>query len=498
MHIPYLEIDNNIIHYQWHNSETASEKNVLVLVHGLGLDLNSWNLLLPLLKKEYRILQLDLQGHGNSGFNGLTPILDVMTHDIHRLIHHLGIKQFHIVGHGFGGFVAIQYSYQYCEEVLSLTLISVPVNYPVKLAEKQITKRKEHSRHSESLESLGKELIPKICYQLTEENEQILLESFRRVNKKVYFMLFHTEFNKSMQKYLKALDTPILLLTGAEDPVYPPELFSITLNLVPYARFLTVPDAAFAVQLDQPAIVAKWIHQFIQQKSVARDNLTYNYLADLSNEIRSELTIQNQKDQPPNNTIRVNILNRFEVFINGQTILQGWGKRKAKLLFVYLILQKSVTRDELCDVFWPDLPLDKAKNQLRVSLHHLKKIIEHAHLRENSPIVVTEREHVMISGVIHSDYLIYKELLQNSLKLTDPNQKITAYEESLTVISDNLFPGLYNDYFLRICYQIERVWADMAEFLSDWYNQMGDKQKAKKYQEIMEQLGYTNRYDIKL
>ncbi len=134
----------------------------------------------------------------------------------------------------------------------------------------------------------------------------------------------------------------------------------------------------------------------IQQKIVDNSNKKYNYLTELNYEMQNELAARMERMERPVNQITIRMLNRFEVFVNGHPVVHGWGKRKAKVIFTYLILQKSVTRDELCDVFWPNLPLTNAKNQLKVSLHHLKKILEPVLLNQDEPILITEREHVAL------------------------------------------------------------------------------------------------------
>jgi len=327
-------------------------------------------------------------------------------------------------------------------------------------------------------------LLPKICYQLTAFKKDILLNAYKKVNKEVYLKIFHDGLLESIQARLQKIDQPILLLTGSEDPVYPPELFSATLNIIPYARYLTVPDASFMIQLDQPEIVAKWIHQFIKQKSavsLSRDRA--DYLTELSNELERHLKAQSIV----RHEIIVSCMTHFSVTINDQKIVNGWGKRKAKVIFVYLCLQQSVTRDELCEMFWPSLSLDKAKNQLRVSLHHLKKML-HADQTQTESILVAEREHVFVNGVIDVDYLHYKYKLETSLKIQDMNRKIYALEECLAQASNNFFPGFYEDYYQNIRNQLDRVWTDISYILENYYKGIGEEEKENKYHIFMDQL----------
>ena len=95
----------------------------VVLIHGLAANLAFWhlNVLLPL-ARDYRVTVYDLRGHGNSGMppRGYSS-LDLAA-DLHELLDHFQIPQANLVGHSFGGVVALHYAHLHPERVLSLTI----------------------------------------------------------------------------------------------------------------------------------------------------------------------------------------------------------------------------------------------------------------------------------------------------------------------------------------------------------------------------------------
>src|SRR6478735_4153417 len=50
-----------------HSASAGSGTTTLVLVHGWTCDSSSWAAQVPVLSKKYRVLTLDLPGHGQSG-----------------------------------------------------------------------------------------------------------------------------------------------------------------------------------------------------------------------------------------------------------------------------------------------------------------------------------------------------------------------------------------------------------------------------------------------
>jgi pimeloyl-ACP methyl ester carboxylesterase len=105
------------------NFRSAGDGRNIVLIHGLASNRGFWNIkvLLPLIK-HYRVTTYDLRGHGYSGMPlvGYTP--EDMASDLHHLLDHLGIEQAHLVGHSFGGVVALQYAILHPERVMSLII----------------------------------------------------------------------------------------------------------------------------------------------------------------------------------------------------------------------------------------------------------------------------------------------------------------------------------------------------------------------------------------
>ncbi len=78
----------------------------------------------PRLSRHYRVVRLDLRGHGNSQVpppeEGLT--LDRLVGDVVELLDHLGLKDAHLVGNSAGGYLGQQLAMTRPERVRSLSL----------------------------------------------------------------------------------------------------------------------------------------------------------------------------------------------------------------------------------------------------------------------------------------------------------------------------------------------------------------------------------------
>ena len=96
----------------------------LLLLHGLGCDSATWLPLIPRLAKRFTVIAPDLLGHGRSGKPRADYSLGGYANGMRDLMTVLGIDRATVVGHSFGGGVAMQFAYQFPERTERLALIA--------------------------------------------------------------------------------------------------------------------------------------------------------------------------------------------------------------------------------------------------------------------------------------------------------------------------------------------------------------------------------------
>jgi pimeloyl-ACP methyl ester carboxylesterase len=111
----FAELTSSRIHY-----DDTGKVEVVLLLHGLGLDLRMWNDQVPVLAEHYRVVRMDLHGFGKS-----SPVTGPFSHGeiISQLLSHLEIERAHVVGLSYGGLIAAQFVQEYPNLARSLTLV---------------------------------------------------------------------------------------------------------------------------------------------------------------------------------------------------------------------------------------------------------------------------------------------------------------------------------------------------------------------------------------
>ena len=105
----YLETgDGAKIYYQ-----DQGEGQPILLVHGWLCSSRFWQKNVPELANEFRVVTVDLRGHGNSSkaLNGQT--IRQYARDVRKVIEHLGLEETVLVGWSMGGPVVLSYYEQY-------------------------------------------------------------------------------------------------------------------------------------------------------------------------------------------------------------------------------------------------------------------------------------------------------------------------------------------------------------------------------------------------
>lgn len=93
-----------------------------VFLHGFGGDLQTWDLMWPVLTKNLPALRYDLRGFGQSIDNSASPFHHA--DDLLAILNALNIEQCDVIGVSMGGAVALNFALDHPERVRNLILIS--------------------------------------------------------------------------------------------------------------------------------------------------------------------------------------------------------------------------------------------------------------------------------------------------------------------------------------------------------------------------------------
>jgi len=104
--------------------EEAGSGDPLVLVMGLGGDMQAWALQAPALAKHFRVITFDNRGSGRTSSPDKPYSIAGMADDLAALLDSLGVPKAHILGWSMGGYIAQEFALKYPARVNKLILLA--------------------------------------------------------------------------------------------------------------------------------------------------------------------------------------------------------------------------------------------------------------------------------------------------------------------------------------------------------------------------------------
>ena len=114
-----------------HSSTAGNGPKTVILVHGWTCDETTWNAQVPALSKEYRVITLDLPGHGQTGSPKDGKLsMDLFARAVEAVRKDSKADRVVLVGHSMGTPVVIQYARLYPEHTAALVFVDGGVTMP--------------------------------------------------------------------------------------------------------------------------------------------------------------------------------------------------------------------------------------------------------------------------------------------------------------------------------------------------------------------------------
>lgn len=98
--------------------------SAVILLHGFLENQTMWADLVSLLAAKYRVITIDLLGHGDSGCLGYVHSMEDQADMVHHVLHELKIRKVVLIGHSMGGYVALAYAELYADSIKGLVLMN--------------------------------------------------------------------------------------------------------------------------------------------------------------------------------------------------------------------------------------------------------------------------------------------------------------------------------------------------------------------------------------
>jgi len=268
----------------------AGNGPALLLLHGLGCTHRTWLPVLDALARRYTVIAPDLLGHGESDKPRADYSIGAFANGMRDLLTVLGIDKVTVVGHSFGGGVAMQFAYQYPELTERLVLVaSGGLGSHVSIALRAATLpgtavalRVAVAVTPDWLTRLGQRAGQMLPWTSGPEIDGLAdaFHSFTdRGARSAFTQTIRSALNWSGQRldgterlYLLA-ETPVLLVSGDQDSVIPVTHSRAAHHALPMGRLEIFDGAGHFPHVEQPQRFAGLLDDFLATSTPAEINV---------------------------------------------------------------------------------------------------------------------------------------------------------------------------------------------------------------------------------
>ena len=224
----FIEIDGMQVHFRDEGKGVP-----IVLLHGTGSSLHTWDDWTKELVKQYRVIRMDLPAFGLTGPNSSRDYsIKSYTKFLEKFVEQLQLETFHLGGNSLGGFIAWNYTAVHPQKVHKLILVD-PSGLPTNQSDPAIFKMAKtpvlnklllHLTPKVFIEKNLKEVYAedaKISDELISRYHKMVL---RKGNRQAFVDRAKTDFKfattTNIEK-LKSIPNSTLLIWGAQDEWIP-------------------------------------------------------------------------------------------------------------------------------------------------------------------------------------------------------------------------------------------------------------------------------------
>lgn len=251
--------------YELHEpmKRTSAGETTVLLLGSVGSDRSMWSQQVRTLAQSYRVLAVDLRGHGGSEVVPGASTIEEFALDIVSVLDSVEIDRVHMVGLSLGGAVALEMGLRYPGRIQSLTLICTSARF----GESQQWLDRAALVRDKGMEAVSESVARRwVSPSLADAEPTLLgrLESMvRATSAEGYASACEALAAYDLREHLGAISAPVLAIAGAQDPATPPESLQEILDGIGHGRLVVLDPAAHVPTFEQPDALSELIRDHV-------------------------------------------------------------------------------------------------------------------------------------------------------------------------------------------------------------------------------------------
>ncbi len=199
----------------------------VLLIHGFLENSSMWNDITNQLSKNYKVIRIDLPGHGLTPAHGYVHSMYLYAEICAELMSILNLSQVKVVGHSMGGYVGMELINllpQTVEQLILLNSTSLPDSEERKVERNRAIQAIQKFPEAFVSMAVKNLFLPENHHQLSKEINHAIQEANKCSKQGIIATLEGLKSRRDHQKTMTDFNSKITLIAGKKDQVikYPP------------------------------------------------------------------------------------------------------------------------------------------------------------------------------------------------------------------------------------------------------------------------------------
>ena len=257
----------------------------MVLVHGLASNRHIWDLVAPILAQDFHVFAVDQRGHGESDKPDSGYDFETVAGDLNGFVTALGTEAPILVGHSWGGDVALEHAIAYPDETRGLCLvdggtIEISNYFPtLEAAKKEMAPPDFTGLTLADLQARGEDMD--FGFEITPQIREMMLANFEvlnddtvraRLSRQNHMAVIEAFWDHKPSELYRRVACPALLMPTRGERGFRPKLWSERAErsiadagkALPVSKTVWIDDSVHDVPLQRPELVARIIADHVR------------------------------------------------------------------------------------------------------------------------------------------------------------------------------------------------------------------------------------------
>ncbi|HEX9918204.1 MAG TPA: alpha/beta fold hydrolase, partial [Pyrinomonadaceae bacterium] len=241
----------------------------IVLLHGFPFNRTLWREQAAALGKHYRVITVDLRGHGETDATRDPATMEEMAEDVAALLGELGIARVVLGGLSMGGYVALAFSRLFPERVRALILADTR---PQADTDEARLAREETATRAlgEGMQTIADTMLPKLLAPSTLAERPEVVARVREmilntVPQGAASALRGMAVRRDHTKFLREINCPALIIVGSLDQITPLADAELMNREIRGSRLEVIAEAGHVSNVERPAEFNRALENFLSE-----------------------------------------------------------------------------------------------------------------------------------------------------------------------------------------------------------------------------------------